>query len=234
LAARKGYVCDGQPCNWTLWEMHLQASGFVAILDILHLLGYLYAAAGAAAGAAGPAAWRGYQRWLTLAWSGRTTLLLAELQAAADRLGPPPAEAPETDPRRVLAETLRYVNNNQTRMDYPRYRKLGLPLSSAPVESVVKQYNRRIKGSEKFWLEGGVEAMPHLSHPCWKLRRKLLPSMATSFPPESSTSVAIQRRKTASKASGSSTAKTRPNVSWLGMPCGNSRKIFSQARLDLA
>jgi hypothetical protein len=162
LAARKGYVCDGQPCNWTLWEMHLQASGFVAILDILHLLGYLYAAACAAAGAAGPAAWRGYQRWLTLAWSGRTTLLLAELQAAADRLGPPPAETPETDPRRVLAETLRYVTNNQTRMDYPRYRKLGLPISSAPVESVVKQYNRRIKGSEKFWLEDGVEAMQQI------------------------------------------------------------------------
>jgi hypothetical protein len=142
--------------------MYLQASGFVTILDILHLLGYLYAAACAAAGSAKDAAWRGYQRWLTLAWSGQSRQLLAELQAAAHRLGAPSPEAPDTDPRRVLAETLRYVTNNQGRMDYPRYRKLGLPLSSAPVESVVKQYNRRIKGSEKFWLEGGVEAMQQI------------------------------------------------------------------------
>ena len=44
-------------------------------------------------------------------------------------------------------------------MDYPRYRRLGLPISSAAVESVVKQMNRRIKGTEKFWKEGGAEAV---------------------------------------------------------------------------
>lgn len=162
LAARKAFVCDGQPCNWTFWEMHLQASGFVAILDILHLLGYLYAAAGAAAAAGSKAAWERYVRWLTLAWSGKCSTLLAELQTAADHLGTPPPDAPEADSRRTLAEALRYVTHNQSRMDYPRYRKLGLPISSAPVESVVKQYNRRIKGSEKFWLTGGVEAMQQL------------------------------------------------------------------------
>jgi hypothetical protein len=162
LALRKAYVCDGQPCNWTLWDMHLQPSGFVPILDVLHLLGYLYAAAAAAAGPDAQAVWDRYQRWLTLAWKGRTTPLLAELQSAAAHAGPPPADAPEADLRRRLAEAVRYVTNNQTRMDYPRYRKLGLPISSAPVESVVKQYNRRIKGSEKFWLTGGVEAMQQI------------------------------------------------------------------------
>ena len=44
-------------------------------------------------------------------------------------------------------------------MNYPEYRRLGLPLSSAPVESVIKQLNRRVKGSEKFWLEEGAEAV---------------------------------------------------------------------------
>jgi hypothetical protein len=142
--------------------MHLRPSGFVPILDILHLLGYLYAGARAAAGPGVQAAWPRYQRWLTLAWSGKTQPLLLELRAAADKLGAAPAGTAETDPRRVLAETLRYVTNNQERMDYPRYRKLGLPISSAPVESVIKQYNRRIKGSEKFWIEDGAEAMQQL------------------------------------------------------------------------
>jgi hypothetical protein len=36
-------------------------------------------------------------------------------------------------------------------MNDPEYRRLGLPISRAPVESVIKQLNRRVKGSEKFW-----------------------------------------------------------------------------------
>jgi hypothetical protein len=47
-------------------------------------------------------------------------------------------------------------------MEYPRYRRLGLPTSSAPVESTIKPINRRMKGSEKFWLNGGAEALLQL------------------------------------------------------------------------
>lgn len=47
-------------------------------------------------------------------------------------------------------------------MDYPRYRRLGLPVSSAGVESTVKQRNARVKGTEKFGLEGGAEALLQL------------------------------------------------------------------------
>lgn len=56
----------------------------------------------------------------------------------------------------------RFVDANRERMDYPEYRRLGLPVSSAPVESTIKQINRRLKGSEKFWLTGGAEAMLQL------------------------------------------------------------------------
>ena len=44
-------------------------------------------------------------------------------------------------------------------MDYPRYRKLGLPISSAPVESLIKQFNKRIKGTEKFWRISALESV---------------------------------------------------------------------------
>ena len=43
-------------------------------------------------------------------------------------------------------------------MRYPEYRKQGLPLTSTYVESTVKQINRRMKGTEKFWSHG-VEGM---------------------------------------------------------------------------
>jgi hypothetical protein len=97
-----------------------------------------------------------------LAWSGQVGLLLRQLRAQATQRGEPPPGAKEDDPRKVLAEAVGYVTNNRDKMDYPEYRRLGLPISSAPVESTIKQINRRVKGTEKFWLEGGAEAMLQL------------------------------------------------------------------------
>jgi hypothetical protein len=158
-ARSKGYICDGQRYNWSLYELHLVALGFIGILDFLHLLAYLYGAAQAAGGKGTAQARVAYERWLRWSWSGRVKEVLAELRAASRERGAPPAGCPEEDPRRVLAEAVGYVGNNRTRMDYPRYRRLGLPISSAPVESTIKQLNRRMKGTEKFWLQGGAEAL---------------------------------------------------------------------------
>ena len=36
-------------------------------------------------------------------------------------------------------------------MGYPEYRKHGLPVSSSMVESLIKEINYRVKGTEKFW-----------------------------------------------------------------------------------
>lgn len=160
-ARHKGCVCDGQHYNWTLFEMHLLPWGFIGILDFVHLLAYLYDAAGAWK-KEHPRAWKQYVQWLRWAWSGQMKPLLASLRQAASELGEPPKGAASTDPREILRETLGYVQNNRTRMDYPRYRRLGLPTSSAPVESTIKQINRRVKGTEKFWLEGGAEAILQL------------------------------------------------------------------------
>jgi hypothetical protein len=160
-AQRKGCVCDGQHYNWTLFEMHLLAWGFIGILDFVHLLSYLYDAAHAWKKDRA-AAWKQYVQWMRWAWSGKVNSVLASLRRAAAQLGKPPQDATDDDPRRIVSETLTYVDNNRTRMNYPRYRCLGLPTSSAPVESTIKLINRRVKGSEKFWLNGGAEAMLQL------------------------------------------------------------------------
>ena len=158
-AQRKGYICDGQRYNWTLFELHLLPSGFIAILDFLHLLAYLYAAAQAVEAKGSAAAWALYERWLRQAWAGRVSEVLAGLRAGCAELGPPPRGCSDDDPRKVAADAAGYVENNRERMDYPRYRRLGLPISSAAVESTIKQMNRRMKGTEKFWKEGGAEAV---------------------------------------------------------------------------
>ena len=161
-AKRKGYICDGLNYNWSIFDMHFVAAGFVAILDFIHLLAYLYGAAQASAGKGSEQARGRYERWLRWAWGGQVKELLSELEQESKRLGEPPQGCSEEDPRRVVQKALGYARNNSGRMDYPRYRELGLPVCSAGVESTVKQLNRRVKGSEKFWLEGGADAMLQL------------------------------------------------------------------------
>lgn len=156
-AARKACVCDGQKWNWAVFALHLLPWGFVGVLDVIHLVSYLYAAAHAAADK--EAGWAVYERWLRWAWSGQVGLVLTELHRAAARLGAPPEGVKEDDPRAVVSEAVGYITNNRERMNYPEYRRQGLPISSAPVESLIKQVNRRVKGTEKFWLTAGAEAV---------------------------------------------------------------------------
>jgi hypothetical protein len=158
-ATVKGCVCDGQKSNWTVWKEHLEPLGFIPILDFLHLLGYLFLAAQATQGVHPGTAWELYVKWMEYAWTGKVGLLIEALRGASAQLGLPPPKASENDPRRIVLDALNYVENNQTRMDYPRYRKLGLPTSSAPVESLIKQFNRRVKGTEKAWCWEGAEAI---------------------------------------------------------------------------
>lgn len=51
-------------------------------------------------------------------------------------------------------------------MDYANYRRAGLPVSSAAVESLIKQFNQRVKGTEKCWNEGGAEAVLQVRAAC--------------------------------------------------------------------
>jgi len=159
-AKRKACVCDGQAYNWSIYEMHLLPAGFIAILDFVHLLAYLYDAAHAFHGSDAVRGWKTYEQWLRWAWSGKVAALLTSLRAAAAKLATKGSAAAAR--KQTVEETLTYVTNNRQRMDYPAYRRLGLPVSSAPVESTIKQINRRVKGSEKFWLAGGAEAILQL------------------------------------------------------------------------
>jgi hypothetical protein len=37
-----------------------------------------------------------------------------------------------------------------------------LPLTSSPIESLIKEVNQRVKGTEKFWCEAGAEPIRQL------------------------------------------------------------------------
>ena len=94
--------------------------------------------------------------------SGRVGLVIASLRSRQAELGPPAKEEPETSPRQAVATALGYRENPKDRMRYDACRREGLPLTSCHVESLVKLFNRRVKGTEKFWSEAGAEALLQL------------------------------------------------------------------------
>jgi hypothetical protein len=133
----------------------------VPILDFIHAMSYVYAAA-KAVGEDAVGGWLLYAEWIVWVWRGKVGLVIEELQQWQQRHGEPGKGEAETSPRRVVAKALRYFRNNQGGMKYDDYRQQGLPLVSSLVESMVKQVSRRVKGTEKFWGEEGAEAILQL------------------------------------------------------------------------
>lgn len=160
-ADRRAFLGDGLAWNWSIWKKHF--SSFTPILDFVHALQYVYRAA-MALGQEEGSGWSLYEEHISLCWSGRVDEVIAALRGACQRRGVSPEEKlPEDHPLQPVIEAVRYLSNNRQRMDYPAYRKAGLPVTSAPMESLIKQINMRVKGTEMFWDDpAGGEAILHL------------------------------------------------------------------------
>jgi hypothetical protein len=157
-ASRKAFLGDGLPVNWTIQRRHF--AGFTPILDFVHALSYVFAAA--FAGRPQDEAKEVYKRWIEAVWSGQVASLLIEIEERSQVLGEPPPECADSDPRKLVSESLRYLKNNADRMRYDDYRRQGLPIMTSAVESMIKMMNKRVKGSEKFWSEPGAESILQL------------------------------------------------------------------------
>jgi hypothetical protein len=162
-AERKAFVGDGSDNNWTMWRERF--SSFVPILDIIHVISYVFAAA--MAGQPFDQGWVIYVRWVTWVWQGVVARVIEELVQRQSELGEPAEGDGETHPRVVVATALGYLQRHQDKMRYADYRRQGLPITSSYVESAVKQFNQRVKGTEKFWREEGAEDLLQLCADHW-------------------------------------------------------------------
>jgi hypothetical protein len=149
-ALRKAFVADGSETNWGVHRRHF--SHYTPILDWVHAICYIYAAAMAGVHAA--EGWATYCRWAQWLWSGAVDCILEQLRARQAELGLPAEGDAETSPQQRVADAMRYLGNQRSRMNYPEYRRCGLPITSSHIESTIKRINRRMKGTEKFWDQG--------------------------------------------------------------------------------
>jgi hypothetical protein len=149
-APRGALLGDGSA--W-IWNQHAKwFSHLTPVVDFVHALTYLYVVATVLASSV-TERWQWYVTWMTLLWQGKVRAVIEDMEARLQRLEPFTGEGKlsPTDPREVLRRTITYLTNNEPRMNYSEYRKQGLPVSSSMVESLIKEINYRVKGTEKFW-----------------------------------------------------------------------------------
>jgi len=147
---RSAFVGDGAAYNW--WIHRAFFPHFIPITDFLHVLCYIYLAAWAVAANA-EHRWRIYVDWLVACWQGGVNKVIDEMRRWQEKIGvvAEGEEVDDKDPRKLLAEALTFLENNKERMDYPLYRQLGLPITSSLVESLVGEFNARLKSKQQYW-----------------------------------------------------------------------------------
>ena len=157
-ARKRAFIADGLNWNWTIWEEHF--SSFVPILDFIHAIEYVFTASDALH-TNDQDVWTSYTKYITLCWQGRVSAVIDELTKACVALGIDlDVGVEDDDPHKPITDAIRYLTNNQSKMNYPSYRRQGLPVTSSPMESLVKQINLRVKGTEMFWDDpDGAEAI---------------------------------------------------------------------------
>ena len=154
-ARRKAFAADGAAANRSTHKKWF--SEYVPILDFIHAPPYVSAAA--TAGRPFRDGRPVYVRWVGLVWGGRVEGVVEELTRRGTGPGLPRKDDPEASPRKIVAEALSRLSNHQDRMCYDGYRRKGLPMTPSHMESTVKRFNRRVKGTEKFRSEEGSEAI---------------------------------------------------------------------------
>jgi hypothetical protein len=74
-AQRKAFLGDGSDNNWAIWRQYF--SSFTPILDFIHALSYVFAAA--LAGRTFADGWPIYVQWIGWVWSGHVAEVIAAL-----------------------------------------------------------------------------------------------------------------------------------------------------------
>ncbi len=146
---------DGAAWIDTLHQQHFRRH--VRIIDWYHAVEHLHELAKAAhpehAGDQSKLA----ERLTEALWHGHVQSVILAIQKLVDAAGPPRPNDPADHPRRVLSQNLGYFQRHAEHMNYPAYRQRGWPIGSGMTEAGVKQFNKRVKGTEQFWRREGVE-----------------------------------------------------------------------------
>jgi len=146
-AVLKAFLGDGSHWIWNIAEMHFCDA--VPILDWYHLAEHLSQCGNELFG-------EGTKQSRQWARGMRRIMNKGKVQQALNQLEK--LDVRSTKKRQAKHELITYLMNNRERVDYPRYRALGLPIGSGEVEAQCKVLvQARCKQSGMRWSKQGAE-----------------------------------------------------------------------------
>jgi len=104
------------------------------------------------------------QRLKMYLWEGSISKIINDLKKIQLKVGKPEESKKRVndDPKVILDNFINHLGENKDRLRYKKFRDCKYPIGSGSVESAVKLFGKRIKGTEKQWSEEGGEAILHL------------------------------------------------------------------------
>jgi hypothetical protein len=128
-ARLRAFLADGALWLWKVADQYFGSA--IQILDWYHLAEHVHKAAKVLWGEGSEAAKEWAKQLKDELWEGRGDVALALVRAEQAKVRSPAK-------REALHELETYLEHNLSRIDYPRYRALGLPVGSGQVEAQCK------------------------------------------------------------------------------------------------
>jgi hypothetical protein len=145
-------VCDGEEALQR--RVNAALPGVVLVLDLLHVLSYLWNAAYVFHGEGSKEAAAWVRKRLLWILKGRSGQVVKGLRQSVTKRGL------KGERRKTLLGAARYLHRNRGRMRYHVYLAKGLPIASGAVEGACKNLVKdRMERSGMRWTEDGAEAM---------------------------------------------------------------------------
>jgi hypothetical protein len=154
------FIGDGAAWVWkTASELFPNAT---QILDWYHAMEHIWAVGRAKFGSKEKELWAWVNARENELWHGKVDAVIEAIRNASTALGAPDESLSDTaramDPRWIAFRNIGYFEDNRQRLNYPEYRKQGLPIGSGVVESACKHVvASRMKHAGMRWDEPGAE-----------------------------------------------------------------------------
>jgi len=149
------FLGDGAERIWNRVK-DLRNPRSVEILDFYHAADYLSKTCKELYGEETRDYYAHYPRWTKLLFRGKASVVIEEFRELL-------AGARTDERRRLLRLQIGYLQDNLQRMDYPRYRRMQLPIGSGTVESACKNViGGRMKLGGMTWSPPGADGMAQI------------------------------------------------------------------------
>jgi hypothetical protein len=151
-AQQRAFIADGARWLWEQAAMHFPDA--VQILDWYHLAEHIHQTANVLHAQGSPQAKRFSKQRLNELWEGRSSQTLRRLKELRKKTRAPAK-------REALRKLIGYIENNRGRINYPKYRELGLRVGSGQVEGACKTLvgTRCKQAGMRNWTRRGAQGV---------------------------------------------------------------------------